>query len=45
MSVMAVRIRTTQYTDGYRIRVWNDEKAKSNNKVQHRDSTTPAKKG
>ena len=45
MSVMAVRIRTTQYTDGYRIRVWNDEKAKSNNKVQHRNQSTPTKKG
>ena len=45
MSVMAVKLQIKQYYDGYRIRVWNDEKAKSNNTVQHRNSTTPAKKG
>ena len=45
MSVMAVKLQIKQYYDGYRVRVWNDEKAKSNNKVQYRDSTTPTKKG
>ena len=45
MSVMAVKLQIKQYYDGYRIRVWNDEKAKSNNTVQHRNSTTATKKG
>jgi hypothetical protein len=45
MSVMAVKMKITQFTDGYRIRVWKDEKTKSNNKIQHRNTGSSTKKG
>ena len=42
---MAVKMRIKRKNNGYRIRVWNDEKAESYNKVQHRNQSTPSKKG
>ena len=45
MSVMAVKMQIKRKNNGYRVRVWNDEKAKSNNTVQHRNQNTPSKKG
>ena len=45
MSVMAVKMQIKRKSNGYRVRVWNDEKAKSNNKVQHRNQSTSSKKG
>ena len=41
---MAVRMQIKQKSKGYRIRVWDDEKTKSHNKVQHGNQNTSSKK-
>ena len=42
---MAVKMQVTQTSTGYRIKFREYEKTKSYNTVQHRNQSTPSKKG